>query len=263
MALTTEILPLLARRERLLEQIHGGAQSKMELAETLAVSRSTIDRSVRTLTTAGVLERRQTGYGLTLTGRLLYEQYRSFSECVESLAAAQQLLSSLPAGTELPPEAVVGSSVTYPEPTAPYRPMERHIEMIRTADEVDLVATAIAPRFIDVYRSQVLTDGLDVRAVLGPSVAERVVTDYGETVTELMAAGGLTVRELTQQPPFPFSVIRTGETTHLSLLVYGTEGSSGYLVNDRPAATAFATELFDSYWSEATTLPVGDPRISS
>jgi len=263
MALTTDILPLLARRERLLEQIHGGAQSKSELAETLAISRSTIDRSIRTLTTAGVVEHRQSGFGLTLTGRLLYEQYRSFSDCVESLAEAQQLLSSLPVGTELPLEAIVGSSVTYPEPTAPYRPMEQHIEMIRRANEIDLLATAIAPRFIDAYRSQVLAGDLELRVGLSPSIAERVVTNYAETATAMITAGGLTLRELTQQPPFSFTVIRAEETAYLSLLIYGREGLNGYLINERAAAMAFATELFDSYWSEATALPVGDPRVSS
>ena len=156
MSVTTELLPLFARREQLLKRLHGGTQTKTALAESLDISRSTIDRSMRTLATAGMVQREQGGYGLTLTGRLLYEEFRSFSERAESLAAAQRLLSSLPADTELPPEAVVGATVTYPESTAPYRPMERHVEVIRCADEIDLLATAVAPRFIDAYREQVL-----------------------------------------------------------------------------------------------------------
>lgn len=263
MPMTTDLLPLFSRRDQLLERLHGGTQSKTELAETLDISRSTVDRSIRTLATAGVVQREQGGYGLTLTGRLLHEEYQTFSERTESLIAAQQLLSSLPTGTEIPPEAIVGSTVTYPESTAPYRPMEQHVEMIHRADEIDLLATTVAPRFIDAYESQVLVGELELRAGLSPSIADRVVTNYGETVTEMITSGGLTLRELKQQPPFSFTLSRAGETEYLSLLIYGTEGLNGYLVNERPEATAFATELFDSYWAETTALRIGDSRISS
>ena len=263
MPVVTKILPLFARREQLLEQLHGGTRSKTTLAETLDISRSTVDRSVRTLTTAGMVKRQQGGYGFTLTGRLLYEEFRSFSERAESLATAQRLLSSLPADTELPPEVIVGSTVTYPESTAPYRPMERHVEMIRRADEVDLLATTVAPRFIDAYREQVLNGELTLRAGLSPSVAERVATNHGETAREMIAAGGLTLRELDQRPPFSFTLSRVGDTEYLSLLVYGTEGLNGYLVNERPEAVAFATELFERYWAETTAWPAGDSRVSS
>lgn len=263
MAATTNLLPLFARREQLLEQLSGGTRSKTELAEAVDISRSTVDRSVRTLSTAGVVQRKQGGYGFTLTGRLLYEEYRTFSERIESLTAAQQLLSSLPADTELPSEAIVGSTVTYPESTAPYRPMEQHVEMIHRADEIDLLATTVAPRFIDAYKSQVLAGELELRAGLSPSVAERVVTNYGETAREMITSGGLILRELDQCPPFSFTLSRTEKTEYLSLLIYGTEGLNGYLVNERPAATAFATELFDSYWAETTPLRAGDSRISS
>lgn len=263
MPVTTDIIPLFARREQLLEQLYGGTQSKAALAESLDVSRSTVDRSVRTLATAGVVEREQGGYGFTLTGRLLYEEFRSFSERAESLAAAQQLLSSLPTDTELPREAIVGSTVTYPESTAPYRPMERHVEMIRRADEIDLLATAVAPRFIDAYRERVMEGTLTLRAGLSPSVAERVATNHGETAREMIATGGLTLRELDQRPPFSFTLSRVGDTEYLSLLIYGTEGLNGYLVNERPEAVAFATELFERYWTETTAWSAEDSRVSS
>ena len=263
MSVTTELLPLFARREQLLERLHGGTQTKAALAESLDISRSTIDRSMRTLATAGMVQREQGGYGLTLTGRLLYEEFRSFSERAESLAAAQRLLSSLPADTELPPEAVVGATVTYPESTAPYRPMERHVEVIRCADEIDLLATAVAPRFIDAYREQVLEGDLTLRAGLSPSVAERVATNHGETAREMMAAGGLALRELDQRPPFSFTISRAGDTESLSLLIYGTEGLNGYLINEQPEAISFARELFERYWAETTPWETGDSRVSS
>ncbi|MDZ7746003.1 MAG: HTH domain-containing protein [Halobacteriales archaeon] len=263
MAATDELLPLFARREQLLEQLQGGTPSKAALADRLPISRSTVDRSIRSLTTAGIVQRKRGGYQLTLTGRLLYQEYRSYRRRVAALTQAQQLLSALPTDTDIPPEAIVGSSVTYPEPTAPYRPMERHVEMIQRADEIDLLATTVAPRFIDAYESQVLAGELELRAGLISSVAERVVTNYNEPATKMLESGRLTLQELKQQPPFSFTIIRAGDQEFFSLLIYGSEGLNGYLVNERPAAIQFARELFDSYWQETTPLRMQDSRVSS
>lgn len=87
----------------------GGASrllaGEVDLVRSLDVSRSTVDRAVRRLESEGIVERRASGYGLTLVGRLVYEEYLTFTERTTGLLDAAPVFEALPADTPLDPAA--------------------------------------------------------------------------------------------------------------------------------------------------------------
>ena len=71
-------IDLVAKRVDLLEALAAGPRYKPALVEATGDSRSTVDRAIRELEAAGLIERTDEGFWATLAGRLAAERYRAF-----------------------------------------------------------------------------------------------------------------------------------------------------------------------------------------
>lgn len=255
----SELLPLLARREGLLSELDGETRSKGELVRLLDVSRSTVDRTVRQLETAGLAERGDGGVRLTTTGQLLFDEYRTFADRADDLLAAREALSTVPRDATVDPDLLVGASVTLADRTTPYRPAERQLELLQGADHVDLIATVIAPRFVDVYREHVIDGDMGIRAALSPAVATEIVAEYPETLSQLLATDRVSLRTLDATPPFSIARFDYPDRACAAVIIHSEDGPRAHIKNDADAAVAFVTEQFERYWDGATPLQPSEP----
>lgn len=254
-----DLVPLFARREPLLSRLSEGTWSKSDLVDSLDVSRSTVDRCVRKLETAGLVERREGNYGLSLTGRLLFEEYVRFCDRASSIGEASEVLSAVPADVEFHADALVGANVTVGDRTDPYRPAEAHLEQVRGADRVSIVSTATSARYVDTYREAVVDGGLDLRLVVTDSVASVLVSEYGDALADCFAVGRLEMFLYDGHPPYSLSVVERPETTHLGLLVYDEGGARGYISCETDAAVEYGHDEFERYLQRSTRIP--DPSV--
>lgn len=250
-----DLLPLFARRESLLSRLDEGTRTKADLVATLDVSRSTVDRCVRKLESAGIVERREGSYGLSLAGRLLFREYLRFRERASSIGDAVEVLAAVPTDADLDGDALVDADVTVADRTAPYRPAEAHLEQVRGADRVSIVSTAVSPRYVSTYREAVVDGDLELRLVTTDSVASILISEYPDVLAACFEAGDLEMYLYDDEPPFSISVVERPESVHLGLLVYDDGGVRGYISSESESAVAYGYEQFERYRERSTPIP--------
>jgi len=254
-----DLVPVVARRERLLAALHESPQAKCDLVRSLEVSRSTVDRAVRRLESEGLVERRESGYGLTLLGRLVFEEYRTFTERATGLLDASPGLEALPADTTLDPAALVDANVTVAERTMPYRPGDRHLELMEEATHVRLLSTAVGPRYVNAVRDAVVERGARVLLGVTTAVAERLVTRHAAALDDALATGEFELRELADVPPFSLGMFDRPSGTSFGALVYDEDAPRVYVDNDTTAAIEYGERCFERYWTAAEPItPVAE-----
>lgn len=254
------LLEVVGRRHELVAALEGGPATKPELVEAVGVSRSTVDRAVRELESRGVVERRNGAYRLTLFGVMVLEEFEAFRDRLAGLHRAEPLLASLPRDAPLESVALADAEVVTAARTEPYRPVDRHFELVGRADQTDVIGTALSPQYVSTYRERVVDGGMRLRAALPEDVMARLVTEYDDQLGEMLATGRVRLRELPEPPPFSLAVVRAPESTHLGVLVYGPDGVKGYVRNDSPAAIAWGRTCFERYWSGGTPIPAATGR---
>lgn len=257
----SELLPVFARREDLLSELDSTAQPKGDLVRSLDVSRSTVDRTVRQLESQGLVERRDGGVRLTLTGQLLFDEYQAFSDRADDVLAARAALSALPPDATISPDVLVDADVTLADRTTPYRPAERQIELLEEASRIDLVATAIAPRFVDVYREHVIDGDTEMRTVVCPAVADEIVAQYPDTLSDLLATDRVSLRALDVTPPFSVSRFEYPDQTSVTVVIHSDDGPLAHVENDTEAAVSLVTEQFERYWGRAEQLQPSEQEL--
>jgi predicted transcriptional regulator len=241
----SDLLRLFAKREAVLHNVADGPVSKCDLVRSLAVSRSTIDRCIRELVERDVLTRGDDGYELTLLGRLLYEEYSRFHDRAAGVSRSVGFLSALPADAPLEPVVLVGADVTEATRTAPYRPVEAHLDLVRRATSIRLLSTAVSSQYVDVVGERVVDGGMELSVGCAPEVVEYLVSEEAEALQESFETGRLELCELEETPPFTVGVVETPEAEHVSLLAYDDDGIRGHVRNDDPGAMAWAEEFVD------------------
>lgn len=259
MADVADLVPVVARRERLLAALYESPQAKCDLVRSLDVSRSTVDRAVRSLESDGLVERRDEGYGLTLVGRVVFEEYQTFTERAGGVLDAAPGLAALSADTALDPAALVGANVTTAERATPYRPSDRHIELLDASDRVRLLSTAVGPRYVESLRTAVVERDVHVRLGVTPAVAERLITQHATALGDALGAEEFELRELDESPPASLGLFDRTDGTVFGALVYDDGAPRAYLDNDTPEAVAYGERCFDRYWTAAEPIsPVAD-----
>lgn len=121
---------VLLQRGELLGDLIGRTRSKPELTDTFDVSRSTVDRAIRTLESHGLVARAGGAFTATLAGRLAYDAYREYGESLAVLDETSDLLCHLEPDCDVAPEMLRGAEVLRAGGPASFGPdvkLEHHV----------------------------------------------------------------------------------------------------------------------------------------
>lgn len=248
-------LDALTKRSELLDLLRDGPRRKSDLAERAAVSRSTIDRALRQLELAGLIERCQGGFALTLGGRLMLEAYHEFHARLEDYCRAHPLVSALPADSRLESELLRDATIVRPEPQAPMKPVLHFRRLVDGADRLRGLSPAILPSYVDVFRTQVVEHGMTAELVLDSGVLERLTADYADEFGEVLATGDLTVYEAASE--LPFGLVITDDGT-VGVVLYEQYSIQGLIVNDTDAALVWADRIYREICEDGERIEVGE-----
>lgn len=201
------------------ERLLDGPSYKRDLVASVDRSRSTVDRAVRELEAAGLVERADGGYVATVAGQLAAEEYRTATDSLATVEAAVAALEPLPYDARLSGELLADATVELAG---------------RDAD-----ASALADRFLDHLASadsaQVVVAGSASEAF----TAEVVAAAGSTALLPPDADAGREGRAATASPPF--SLLRTPTT--VLVLVHADDGHPHALVAATgDAALAWAGE---------------------
>ncbi|WP_161973223.1 tetratricopeptide repeat protein [Halostella litorea] len=259
-------IALVEERLAFLDRLSESPAHKPQLETDLDCSRSTVDRAIRRLEAAGLVDRVGDGYVTTPTGRVAAHRYRSYVADQRTVDDAQAVLSVLPPDCDVPPELVAGGTVATAD-DRPHRLFERLARHLRTADRYQVALPTLADsRHLRLLHARVLSDGLDADLLVAPALADRLREEFPSLIGDLFATESCTIRRA-DVPPFVVALstsdpptadpaaasTRDGGAT--AIVATHDEGAlAGTIENDADAAIDRARTLFASLGENARSL---------
>lgn len=245
-----DVLQLLARRAPLLDALRDGPLSKRDLASRRDVSRSTIDRAVRELESAGLVSRNQGAVELTLPGAMALESHQRHASELEGISEAYEMLATYEHDLAIAPAVFRDALIVPPDRHAPHRPVDALIEMLEGAEFIRLYATGIMPEYVETYRGRVM-DGAELDLICTESVLQELLDEYDDDLDEAMETGRVTLHESTESLPFSIVVAEQEDQTRVCLMLYREHAVAGFIRNDAPDAVSWATNRFEALKADA------------
>ncbi|SFR69339.1 helix-turn-helix transcriptional regulator [Halogeometricum limi] len=250
-----EVLSLVGDREDVLRHVGLTGRRKRDLAEAMALSRSTLDRAIRELADAGLVERGEEGYARTLCGQLALEEYDRAVRRVEGIVSGSAVVGSLDAETAFDAAVLAGADVVEAKRPSPQEPLRRLGNILERADHADAFSPAIFPTQVDTYHRRVVHDGLTANVLVTGAVTSRLVSSYSDETKEALQTGRLEVRWTTDLPPYSLLVAETPSGPELGILTYDDTGILGFVGNDTSDAVAWGRREHARRWDDAEPLP--------
>lgn len=248
-------LDLLAQRADLLRAVRDDpTTTKPELADELAVSRSTVDRAVRQLETRGLVDRAGGGVSLTLNGRLALDSYETFRADLAGLNAAETAIEALPDDARVAPVLFRDATVVEATGVAPQRPTEAYRSLVADATHIRGYASRLLDSTVPTLRDRIVDGGLELDLVFDPAVLDALLGRHGDTVADALDTGRLTLRQTDDGLAYSLMVIDTPASTYACALFYDDSGHTGFLYNDDPDAVEWAEGVDESLREDAETL---------
>lgn len=248
-----DVVALLARRAELLRSLRAGPRAKQDLAAAQSVSRSTVDRAVRTLEAHGFVARDES-VSLTLRGRLALDAYDEFVDLLDALDTASDLLDVLPADATIDGALLHGADVVQSDPIAPQRPYLAYQSAVEDATAVRGFAPAVLDENVPQFRDRIVDGGAPVDLTVAPAALDELVSSHADTVEEALDTGRLTLREATTVLDYGLVLVEQPERTVVCALVFDDHGLAGVVENDERHAVEWADDVYERIRADAELL---------
>lgn len=235
---------VIARRLEFVAALSDGPCQRPELVEELDHSRSTVDRAIAELESAGYVERVTGGYAATGTGRLAAREHRAHLARQESIRSAHPVLAALPDDWTPPPELLADARVETADPVPDL--LGLLADEVTSADRVRVVLPAVPDSRRSRRRcSLVLADDLDAIARAPRDVLVDAVREFSHIWRGIPDGSG------SEGPRSGESlvslVVVEGDDVESSVAVVTVAGGEvgGFVHTRRPAAVEWARDHAD------------------
>ncbi|AKH97705.1 helix-turn-helix transcriptional regulator [Halanaeroarchaeum sulfurireducens] len=245
------LVGLFCRRYDLIDALADGPRSKNELESDLDVSRSTVDRAVRSLEAEGILVREGGSVSLTFLGRVTLKGYQQLREGLVGLHRAKSMFAPVDTEEMVPFELFRGADVVTADPKAPHRPVAALAQFLDDMSEVQSVVKGLMADYVRMYHTQIVENRLDAELVVESSVLDDLIATYWDPVSDALSSDRLVVYETSSEPPYSVK-IGESDTTEVAVITYGEQGVSGFLRSDNDRAVSWARRVYERTKSEAS-----------
>ncbi|GAB7017282.1 helix-turn-helix transcriptional regulator [Halostagnicola bangensis] len=233
----------LLRRQELLEALVDAPGTKPELVDRIAVSRSTVDRGIADLLERDCVEKVDSRFQLTETGRLALEARLEFRTIIDQIQDATPLLDV--AGLDsVSLDLLRGATINVADPRHPWKVLDRSDEIVNAANAMYGTGPAVFPRFFDDISQSVENQGLFCELVLDDAVFDSLDASRIQMLRELVKAdnGSLFLTDLDDS--FAVWIFDLPDEEYAGITVYGSAGIEGIIYNDTPNAVSWARKEY-------------------
>ncbi|RJT07534.1 winged helix-turn-helix domain-containing protein [Halococcus sp. IIIV-5B] len=249
---TSSLEKTVYQRGELLCAINNQPRAKPGLTEEVQASRSTVDRAITELETAGCIERRENEYYTTLLGELSSEWYRKFQDNVTALNESQEILAQLSRSTPLDTSFLQGAHVRTADPVAPENVIEPSIRILKTATRLRGLAPVGMMVYITIIHECATTNGLSVEIVAKNDALDSILELDRAKLIKLVNDGMLEILTTSADLPYALWLMDTDKETTAGITTYNEGGVSGMIMNDSPEAIDWAESEYERYRGLAT-----------
>lgn len=249
------LLETVTQRAAVIERLSDGSRDKRELTEGLDVSRQTVDRAIRELESAAMVERTDEGYRLTLVGRLAFREFEALLGRYERLCLARDLLVHLPPDTRIDADVLAGATVVHADRRLPLEPARELERLVEEADTLVGYSPVSVPQYVSLFHHQVTRTDTEIELFLDEALLERLVSGYTEELQEALSTPNFTLFRLSESLcPNMGIVLADGSSVHIG--VYDDTGNiRGTITTDADAAVAWARDRFETCRENGRKVP--------
>lgn len=248
-------LEFLARSEnrvRVLQLLATGCHTRGELGEATEASQATLGRILEDFRSRSWVRRANEGYVATATGALLAEGLTDLLATVETERKLRDIVPYLPTDAlEFELTLLADARITVPTQTKPSAPLQRMLELMRTADTLSAVSHTFNELSLAVIANEVTAGNQRFEGVFGEGAIEALAaeTESWATLTDLAASENAQLWVQTAEVPLA-AVVGDGTVT---LLLRDDDGLVQAAVEtERSAVREWAMETLDRYRETAT-----------
>lgn len=224
-------------------------RQKCTIIEAFDVSRSTVDRDVRLLEDASLVERGREGYRTTPRGRLALVGIRKLYRQYDGLCRAWDAIPEIYEDCDLCVELFEEPTVTCINPKDVDRPGEHVCDLIEDATRVRCLLTFVHSDVIDVLGTFAEDDSSRMEIVLTEETMDVLAGKHPDVVDLFVDAEC----EMYQRESLPHGLV-LADRERVALLTGPSSGSFGVIANDDPSAVSWGNLTFAQYCDGATRL---------
>ncbi len=244
---------VLDQRADVLTHLGDDPSTKPALVEALGVSRSTVDRTLKTLTAHGLVRRDDGRVVATGAGRLAADSVRRYHGATADVSRTADVLRVLPADAEVAHEFLAGATVYRASEAAGRQALRAAMSVVEGAESVAALSRTVTDTSAPTaaYRLVVET-AATLEVVYAPNVAAFIREEHDEDRREMAGTGRYRAFEASSVPFGLFIANANGETS-VALAVYDAEETLvGVLTNDSDDAVEWAEAVYRRYRAAAT-----------
>lgn len=244
---------VVSQRADVLACLADGQKHNRDLQDDLGISRSTAYKALRELEEHSLVERRDEGFGLTLAGRLAFEQYAQYTDAIEVVCTPGPLLAVLPSDAIDCLSVLRGADVVFAERHAPNLPVRTVADVVRDATALRGISPVLLPLYVELFHDCIVDDGLDARLLLEEPVVEHLFDQYQRAAMAVVETGHTRLWVTDETLPFGLIVVDEPDPK-VVLIVYDNGGGlRGVITNTRADAIEWGCEVWNRYQSNSWT----------
>ncbi|MFD1600630.1 helix-turn-helix transcriptional regulator [Halobellus rarus] len=246
---STEIQKLVAKRSEYLDALLENRFRKTELEDELSAPRSTVDRSIRELETAGLVQRVDGEFMITKTGEFAYRRYTEYASWHQTLSEAQPILNTI--DYDIPTEVISNAEVYNSLEHFPDNPVVTPVELISESPYFKGITPIVMSTYIERIPG-LLDQGIEYTGITTPDVVESVRNSSAIDLDFPDDSDG-SYRLLVTEIPFSFAlwIIEPNQTKHVGITAHNESGTVGAIISKHPTVVEWGEQIYEEYAERA------------
>jgi predicted transcriptional regulator len=240
------VLETVIKRIKFLETLYEKPKDKPALAEELGMSRSTVDRGIRELETAGLTRYTNGEFTLTTIGEITVSGLFDLIGTIEQRQRLNPFLKWVPDGTfDIDIDLVSDADLLVAEPGDPWSMINRHVELVKTMDDLRALLPFTGLHAHEAGHKQVVEHGAGGELVVEPKIIDIHMSEpkYADLSEEIIATGRFDYFEYPEQLPYALAIIKNT----VQIVVSEGDEPRALLESDSPEVKNWAEEKYDEY----------------
>lgn len=241
-----DLLELLMRRSSVIESLRDTPLEKPEITDQLAISRQTVDRSLRELESAALVERTTEGYCLTAVGDLAICEFDALLDRYDQLCSARDLLSFLPPDVPLDLGPFTEADVIYADHPLPHEPLRAFEQLIENAGTIVGYSPVSFPQYVSIFHREITHSDTEIELYFDAPLIEWLRQEYDTELREALSVSTFSLYQL-PEPFCPNMGIAIFDASLVWIGIYDDSGNiRGTITTETDAAVTWASDRLET-----------------
>lgn len=237
----------LDKRSDILRTLVDQPMSKPEVTNTVAVSRSTVDRAIDALQEVGCVDYTDRKYHSTLKGKMALDAYEEYTEFMETLEQSGSVLNSMAESVGVDREFIQGATTYESDPQVPELALRKSNEILESATKLVGLAPVSLSTYPDLIQNAIDENDLETEIIAERSVLSSLKRVKDQEMVRFIESENVSLFLTDQQLPYAVWVMETPTGDYAGITVYEKGGVQGVILNKRDKAVQWAKEVIEEH----------------